>query len=219
MNRLTNQEFESYIAGLGLAFQQQRLPKSLAYRPVHGATHGWAVPAASRKCLGLVGWALEGLAPWSSCVLWPFAGRWPEEVWVPSGCGSTTWRLFLQWAGIPDGWEGAIRMTRDQADIVKAVAFTFAAFGSSSQDDLFVIPDHGQQFIHIDPWNSDPRDEELALPAVKVHFASMALAEQFAGHMARGTYGPPQPTDSGSPSGPGRRVGLIGDDGGPTGEQ
>lgn len=202
MDLLTHQEFESFVADLGLAFRKPRRPKSLEYRPGRGAMYSWAVPAGSHECLALVNRALDGLAPWSSCVLWPFAGQWPGNVDLPGvGSDSTTWPLFLRWAGIPDGWKGAVRMRPDQVDVVKAVAFTFAAFGSSSQDDLFLFPNHGQQFIHFDPWNADPRDEELALPAIKVHFATPALAEQFTRHMARASFGRLLPAESFSEGG------------------
>jgi hypothetical protein len=197
INLLTNEEFGNWITSLGLVFRKARVPASLEYHHCLGTVRTWAVPEYSRECLTFVNWALAGLAPWSSCVLWPFAGQWPGgaagcagEARLPGvGLDSTTWKLILRGVGMPDGWEGAVRMGWEAADRVKVVAFTYVALGSSSQDDLFLIPDHGNQFVHMDPWGDDPRDEELRLTTWKVHFSAVELADQYARHMARVSVG------------------------------
>jgi hypothetical protein len=56
----------------------------------------------------------------------------------------------LRGAGIPGGWEGAVRFTREEDDALVAVLYAALAFGWCVDDDLFFVPDHGRQLLQTD---------------------------------------------------------------------
>jgi hypothetical protein len=58
--------------------------------------------------------------------------------------------VALRGAGIPSGWAGAIRFSKDEEDALLAVMFSYLAFGWCGDDDLFFIPDHGRQLLRTD---------------------------------------------------------------------
>ena len=147
MEKISNNEFFAWASGAGIGFDE-RYPgaQSLAFMPDRHLSRFWALPRDAGSWPYFAACFLEGVDPWSVIVVWPRAGRWPDAA------NSADWNesvrdVMLRGAGIPQGWVGAIRCSRQEMVVVIAVMFIYLAFGWCPADDLYLIPDHGQQYI------------------------------------------------------------------------
>src|SRR5262249_44730673 len=107
---------------------------------------------------------------WSTGLLWPRSGAWPD----PSQSRSLNDRVrdvVLRGAGIPGGWSGAIRFHQDEEETLAAVLFAYLTFGWCVDDDLFFVPDHGRQLVqtdHHDVIHAECSSEDRVLRLVEV---------------------------------------------------
>jgi hypothetical protein len=93
---------------------------------------------------------LHGLDTWMTIVLWPRNGHWPTpEQSEPRDFGEIVRCVILRGAGLPSGWAGAIRFSKEEEPIVLAALFSFLVFGWCENDDVYVIPDHGRQMLLV----------------------------------------------------------------------
>jgi hypothetical protein len=92
---------------------------------------------------------LTGLDEWKAGLLWPRSACWPAGRQTQAYHEGVR-EVVLRGAGIPQGWRGAIRFERDEVSALLAVLFVYLALGECVGDDLFFIPDHGQQLIQTD---------------------------------------------------------------------
>jgi hypothetical protein len=83
-------------------------------------------------------------------------------------------------AGVPLGIEGAVRFSDAETDKLVTAIFAQLVFGGSVVDDLFVVPDHGRQFLQTDHHD-----------VVHVCFADQKRIKPFIAHMAREDYALP----------------------------
>ena len=139
----------------------------------------WEVPERPAAIPYFVSHLLVGLGRWSHCHVWPRGGVWPQA----EGTDRPDDRVrdvMLRGVGIPGGFEGAVRYGEDELDRLITVVFAQLLFGWSVPDDLFVIPDHGRQFLQTDHHG-----------VVHVNFAEQAFIELFVKHMADQDYSLP----------------------------
>lgn len=170
MNTLTEDDFFRWAETVGIGLDE-RYPHSgcLAHRTYSNHRRFWVLPPDPEAWPSFVSQFLQGMDPWTHCYVWPRHGRWPnskKSQYPTEGVRDITFRG----AGVPDGWEGAVRFNQDEKDAVIAITFVQLAFGWSTPDDLFIIPDHGRQLIqtdHHDVVHVTCLDEERALRFVE----------------------------------------------------
>lgn len=151
-------------------------PQCLVYVPHRPHHRFWAVPGRAAELPFFVSHLLAGLDPWSACVVWPRGGVWPQ-LYGDDRPGDQVRRIILGGAGVPAGYEGAVRFTAAEADKLTAVVFAHLVLGWSVPDDLFIIPDHGRQMLQTDHHD-----------VVHVEFAEAEAVEPFVRHMAEEEY-------------------------------
>ncbi|MBA4191113.1 MAG: hypothetical protein C0467_24275 [Planctomycetaceae bacterium] len=150
MEAVTSEAFMTWAGGLGLGFDP-RYPDGncLGLLPPHESARFWVLPVDPHTWPHLADSVLAGLDRWETGHLWPRPGRWPTAA-ASSSPNELIRDVVLRGAGVPNGWVGAIRYARHERAAVLAVMFAYLAFGWCSDDDLYLIPDHGRQVVQTD---------------------------------------------------------------------
>jgi hypothetical protein len=146
-------------------------PRCLVYMPDRPHHRFWEVPQRAAQVPFFIAALLDGMDPWSYCCLWPRDG-WPHAG-TPHGPQDQVYEIILSGSGIPTSTDGAVRFSADEKDKLVAAVFAALTFGWSVQDDFFVIPDHGRQFLQTDHHS-----------VVHVNFAEEQTIDTFVKHMA-----------------------------------
>ena len=125
---------------------QQDLIKTFDFK------HSWAVPTENTGSAipFFISRILETLDPWESCSLWKANGYWGLYINETSLPHHKVWARILQKLGIPSYFKGAVIFNRNELTDLLSVSFVQIAFAWSVADDLYLIPDHGQQIIKTD---------------------------------------------------------------------
>jgi hypothetical protein len=121
----------------------------LSIVPPRSHARFWVFPGDPAEGFHFAATLLAGLDEWESAHLWPRSGCWPESR-KPWPHNEAIRNVVLRGAGVPGGWPGAVRLLHSEEDELLAVLFVYLAFGWCVDDDLFLIPDHGQQLLQTD---------------------------------------------------------------------
>jgi hypothetical protein len=150
MEAVRGEEFLRWTAEVAIGFDP-RYPESGCLRLLPPREHArfWALPSDPATWPHFVASLLDALDKWVSGFLWPRSGRWPLSDRSQS-YNEGVRDVLLRGAGIPGGWEGAVRFDREDEDALVAVLYASLAFGWCVDDDLFFIPDHGRQLLQTD---------------------------------------------------------------------
>jgi hypothetical protein len=148
--RVSGDLFLEWATGVGLGFDP-RYPDARCFGllPPHESARFWVLPGDPGTWPHFIGSVLKGLDRWESGYLWPRSGQWPV-VAESRSANDRVRDVVLHGAGIPDGWEGAVRFNREERSAILAVLFAYLAFGWHSGDDLYFVPDHGRQLVQTD---------------------------------------------------------------------
>jgi hypothetical protein len=57
---------------------------------------------------------------------------------------------MLRGAGVPAGWDGALRFPYREGAAVATIVFAYQLFGWCVDHDVILIPDHGRQLLQTD---------------------------------------------------------------------
>ena len=181
MDYIAASDFLLFVHNVGVALDERYVePRTLVYMHGLDLDRFWAVPRNPQRQVGLIASVLDGFDPWSACFLWPRDG-WDHA----SGGGradEAVYGLMLRSAGARADFDGAIRYAATERAELATALFAAMSFGWSVADDLFVLPDHGQQLMGIDHHD-----------AVHVSFAGSAGIDPFVAHMAANRF--PLPRD------------------------
>ena len=154
-------------------------PECLVYVPPCRHHRFWPVPERAAEIPFFASHLLAGFDPWAECFAWPRGGVWPD--WGSSErIAQSVQDVILRGAGVPPDLHGAVRFTRDELPKLVTVIFAKLAFGWSVIDDLFVVPDHGRQFLQTDHHD-----------VVHVEFSDSKYIAPFIKHMADEDYALP----------------------------
>lgn len=162
MEFIGNQEVQQWMSSLGIAFDGRQGP---AIHPGELCTT-WPTPKHQESWPYLASSLLMGLDPWEQIVVWPRAGHW---LLPPKNMGGG---VIIRGGPVPEGWGGGLRFSRGELHAVVAVMFVHLSIGWNADHDLFLVPDHGQQYLEV---NHDD--------AIYVNFRSEARAGAFGQHM------------------------------------
>ena len=172
MQKVSDTDFLSWAATHGIVPDTRyHEPRSLVYVP-EGPTRFWEFPDLPAAWPAFVDRVLTGMEPWSACYVWPRGGRWPRAVAL-KGPDDAVREAVLRAAGIPLDFTGAARFEAGERDLVLTLLFVYMAFGGCVLDDLFVVPDHGRQFLMTSHHE-----------VIHVHTADGCPIEGLIGHMA-----------------------------------
>ena len=141
---------------------QEEDPYPLTYHPHPYQERFWNVPPRGARMAFFISHLLKGLDPWSECFLWPRGGWWPEVPTNDHIIERVEVRV-LAGAGIVANTRGAMRYSAKELDQLVTAVFAKLSFGWCLSDDLFIVPDHGRQFMqasHHDVVHVMVRDEE-----------------------------------------------------------
>jgi hypothetical protein len=185
MQTLRNDDFLKRASEAGIGVDPE-YPDSgcltFATRPTH--SRFWVVPNDPAAWPYFIGCLFAGMDDWSNVSLWPRSGRWPKG----SGegfSGESIRDAVLRGAGVPGDWEGALMFGKEDCASLTAILFVYMIFGWCVGDDLFIIPDHGQQLLQTDHHD-----------VVHARCLSEDRIGEFVKHMASNGYGlPPEPPD------------------------
>jgi len=124
-------------------------PKCLVFEVASIESRWWNMPSDEAELHKFFSHLLTNVETWSTCYLWRRGGTWPnlnpphnrlEDIRSGVGIGPT----------IPDGFSGAVRYPVNELGQLVGRITTHALSGWCVQDDLFVVPDHGQFIVQTD---------------------------------------------------------------------
>jgi hypothetical protein len=170
-------KFLDWAATLGIGPASRDDPgHCLVYAHLKDFDRFWTIPERGGEIPFFLSHLLAGLEPWSRCALWPREETWCEL--YPHSFEHDKVAAFIQTsAGIPQGHRGAAVFERCEAVPMISVMMAATLFGSSTQSDLFVLPDHGRRFLYISHHD-----------VIHVESAEESLIEPFVAHMATEDY-------------------------------
>src|SRR5829696_2102175 len=90
-------------------------PRCLVYFPYRDFDRFWQVPNRASAVPNFVETLLDGMDDWSACYVWPRGGRWASDS-DDAPIGDRVRGLVLTGAGVPAGFEGAVRFTAAEVD-------------------------------------------------------------------------------------------------------
>jgi hypothetical protein len=147
MEAVRSEDFLEWTSSVGIGFDP-RYPETrcLCLLPPRDHARFWVLPTDPAAWPHLAGTLLDALDDWVSGLLWPRSGSWPTP--APSQDYHLAVRdVLLHGAGIPAGWAGAVRFSREEKDVLLAALFAYLVFGWCVDDDLYFVPDHGRQLL------------------------------------------------------------------------
>jgi hypothetical protein len=163
-------EFLLWAAEAGIGFDPRYSGTDcLSLLPPRESSRFWELPDHPYSIPHLVEAVLDGLDRWEAGYLWPRIGRWPT--WADPGLPNERVRdVIWRGLGMPGGWAGAARVSRDERPTVVAALFASLAIGGDSCSDLYFVPDHRRQIVwagHHDAIHVECADEARILELVR----------------------------------------------------
>jgi hypothetical protein len=149
MEAIPNCEFSTWHRNNGIEFDA-RFPdaRSLVYESGREFSRFWTAPDDPGTWPTFIATLLTALDSWSIGFLWPRSGHWPLSIHSTSDNAGVR-DTVIRGAGIPDGYPGAIGFPRREGNAIVSVMFASLALACDSDDDLFFLPNHGRQFLHV----------------------------------------------------------------------
>jgi hypothetical protein len=159
-------------------------PRCLVYASGDDHKRFWEFPESPLAWPAFLKRLLSGLDAWSRCWAWPRGGRWNGAAGSDNP-GDAIRGVVQRAMGIPDDWAGAAGFGAAELDQLVSVCFMKMGLGWHVGDDLFLLPDHGHQFLGVDHHR-----------AIHVDFSSADRIEEFVSHMQQGGFSlPTEPPD------------------------
>jgi hypothetical protein len=182
MHPLPRDEFLAWAEAQGAGPDDRyEEPRCLAFKPFRNIGRFWVVPQHPGTWPHFIASWLDGLEPWGSAYLWFRGGRWPGPAApAPYDTDKGIRETILRGAEIPIGFDGAVRFERQERDRMIAVIFAQIAFGETTVDDLFVVPEHTRTILWVDHHE-----------VVHAEFARRGLVKPFVEHMQAKGYSLP----------------------------
>ena len=150
MTILTEPEFLTRAASHGVVPDRRYAePRCLVYEPCRGDRRFWQRPRGADEVRPFLAHVLAGLDGWAFCDLWPRGGRWfnPD----PPHSRLDENRALVRYGGpVPDGFRGALRFPPAESGHLLNLIDDRSRTAWNVADDLFVVPDHATQFLHLD---------------------------------------------------------------------
>src|SRR4051812_38695550 len=82
-----------------------------------GVMRTWPTPTTAGALANFLAYALDGLAPWSSCFLWPRFYGWPPREGGERG-SDRVYRTIIRFAGIATECDGPNRLEPSDRDLM-----------------------------------------------------------------------------------------------------
>lgn len=150
MALLSAKKFLAWAQAKGIAPDARyEEPRCLAYTSHEGDSRFWVVPEGRGEQPRFIEHLLLGLDPWSACYLWPRGGRWPNREMPHSRLDEVRHTVHFG-SQVPDGFEGAVMFERQEFQQLSNVVLRHIQVGWCVDDDLFAVPDHGQELLQTD---------------------------------------------------------------------
>lgn len=162
---ITAEGFRAWAAAREIILDD-RYPSSqplLVFKPYRNLERFWERPQDPDGLAHFLQTLLQSTDDWQSCFLWSRNGSWAPTT---EGEGDALIATVYRGAGIPEGWKGAVQFERKDLASVLAVLFVHCAFGWSTCEDIFFVPDHGRLILGVDHhdvvWAHFAREEGIA---------------------------------------------------------
>lgn len=148
MQPVSAEAFHTWAAGSGVG-RHAVYPADLCFPSGTEHARFWVLPGDQHTWPHFIAAFLGGLDPWNWGCLWPRAGRWPVPHEPPQR-NERVRRVLLPDLVPLAGQSLALRFEASELDQLTACLFGFLAFAAQGADDLYFIPEHGQQIIQTD---------------------------------------------------------------------
>jgi hypothetical protein len=150
MNRITEKSFLALI-------KKQRIivdpgyPDSavLCFDPDPGISRFWEIPEEARRITCFIDTILSSLVPWNTVYVWKHLGSW-KSIATGVRLNDDVQAIIYSGIGIPGGHADILEFTKDEYPKLVALIFNQLIFGWNVGDDLYLIPDHGDQIVKTD---------------------------------------------------------------------
>jgi hypothetical protein len=169
-------EFLAWAAAKEIILDDRYSPdqQQLVFKPYRVFDRCWGRPDEPRGLAHFLHSILDAIPAWQSCYLWCRNGSWSPTT---ESEGDLLIATVYRGAGIPERWQGAVQFHRPDLAAVLAVLFVHCAFGWSTWEDVFLVPDHAKLIFGVDHHE-----------VVWAHFAGVEGVAPFVQRMAAAGY-------------------------------
>lgn len=151
MKNVRSKQFMEWATGLMIGpDERHEEPRCLVYHPHRQFDRFWEIPESFQELAWFAAHVIDGLDPWSYCRAWPRGGYWPSS--EESGNDKEREGL-LEAAGIEPDKHCALEYLPEERPRMIALVVLQLHYAQNMNDDVFLLPDHGRQFIHCDHHN------------------------------------------------------------------
>jgi hypothetical protein len=183
MQSITEEEFLKWAEGVGLCISPDYPDSAVLMhkQTIDKLSCFWVTPRQSEKRPYFIKSLLRLLEPWQFCSVWRAMGSWPDQSRVSKDRVNDVVELcILSGLGLPLGTTGIVQFDFSELDSLITLIFTTTIFGWSVAEDIYVVPDHGRQFLyvshhdvihvdfrdgtHVETWAKRMLDEGFPLP-------------------------------------------------------
>ncbi len=148
MKNLHYSEFLQWAETKGIAFDPA-YPRSGTLSYVENQdSRFWVTPKQPEQQPFFIASLLELLGDWQWCRAWRSKGSWPSPAHIdPDDFNELVEMTILRGLGLPLGTTDAVEFERGELSQLITLLFTTTVFGWSVAEDLYVVPDHGREFL------------------------------------------------------------------------
>jgi hypothetical protein len=114
------------------------------------ASRFWVIPHEPERRPYFIKVMLELLGAWQSCYVWRPMGSWPHMDSVePERINDVIELRILAGLGLPLGSADIVQFNSAEIDLLITLVFSTSVFGWSVGEDIYIVPDHAQQFLKV----------------------------------------------------------------------
>jgi hypothetical protein len=156
MRSIAESEFLEWAEGVGLCVSPD-YPDSvvLIYSKDKGElSRFWVIPHEPEKRPHFIKLLLKLLGPWQFCSVWRSMGSWHDSSSISKDRVNDLVEFrILSGLGLPLGTADIVQFDIEELDFLITLIFSTTIFGWSVGEDIYVVPNHGRQFIKVSHHN------------------------------------------------------------------
>jgi hypothetical protein len=167
MNLLTEEDIKAWLKAHSLCWEDAY--GTIDYPPGTSDSRFWVRPWHGARIVYFLKFMLNALDPWESLIICKQGGTGWRKTGSPNPMDDV-YDLVVGATGVPDYSNGALRFTRTDETALLTLLLIQLLFGWCMWDDVYVIPDHADQFIktsHHDVVHVHFRDTTRVEPYVR----------------------------------------------------
>jgi hypothetical protein len=150
MERIARARFIEKLAQIGIlldpAYPKVVIP---VFKSSDSHSRFWSIPEHASQFPYFIKTILNLIDKWDAICIWKANGSWTTKV-TGERINNDIQSIIYRGVGISNDSSDIIQFSRNEITEVVAIAFNQLLFGWSVADDIFLIPNHGNQTVKTD---------------------------------------------------------------------